>query len=144
MKCVNDMNSDLKHVNEWCDRWLVSLNAKKCIAMLFTSKCPHCMLLPIKLGTATLKQVFSYKHLGLTLTPNLSWNEHISNIIAKANKRLLIMNYFKYRISRKTLSIGYMSFVRPILEYGDIIFDSCPKYLIAISWRMYNWLQQEL
>ena len=33
------------------------------------------------------------------------------------------MKNFKYRILWKTLSIGYMSFVRLILVYDDIIFD---------------------
>ena len=52
---------------------------------------------PLQLDRVTLLQVFSHKHLGVTLTPNLSWNEHISNIIAKANKRLCILKAFKYQ-----------------------------------------------
>ncbi len=69
---------------------------------------------PLKLGTVTLHQVFSNKHLGITLTPNLSWNEYISNSVAKANKRLFIMKAFKYS---------------PIVAYGDLLFDSCTKAL---------------
>ncbi len=77
----------------------------------------------------TLHQVFSHKHLRVTLTPNSSWNEHISNIIAKANKILFIMKAFKYRISRQALKTYFFDFIRPIVECGDLLFDSCSKAL---------------
>ncbi len=32
-----------------------------------------------------------------------------------------------YILSRKSLDIGYFSFIRPIVEYGDVIYDSCSK-----------------
>ena len=39
------------------------------------------------------------------------------------------MKYYKYRISRKSLEICYTSFIRPLIEYGDILYDSCTKEL---------------
>ena len=59
--------------------------------------------------------------------PTLNWNEHITNIIAKANKRLSTLKCLKYRFSRKTLEICDNSFVRPILGYGNVLYDSCTK-----------------
>ena len=35
----------------------------------------------------------------------------------------------KYKLKRHTLDTIYKSFVRPILEYADIVFDSCTEYL---------------
>ena len=35
------------------------------------------------------------------------------------------MRSLKYRLSRRTLEIMYMSFIRPILEYGNVLFDGC-------------------
>ncbi len=96
--------------------------------MLFTTK-KNQTYPPLKVGTVTLHQVFSHKHLRVTLTPNLSWNEHMSNIIAKANKCLFIMKAFKYRISRQALITYYFGFIQPIVEYGDLLFDSCTKAL---------------
>ncbi len=97
--CAAKMNKDLDCINNWAVQWLVFINATNTIFMLFTTKRPR-PIPPLKLGTLTLHQMFSHKPLGVTLTPNLSWNEHTSNIIAKANKRLFIMKAFKYRISR--------------------------------------------
>ncbi len=33
----------------------------------------------------------------------------------------------KYILSRKSSEIGYLSFVWPIVEYGNVIYDLCPK-----------------
>ncbi len=124
-------------LNEWAVQWLVSINATKNIFMLFTTKRPR-PIPPLKLGTVTLHQVFSHKHLGVTVTPNLSWNEHISNIIAKANKHLFIMKAFKYRISRGPLITYYFGLIWPIVEYGDLLFDSCTKALSDKMFKLYT------
>ncbi len=122
------MNKDLDCINNGDVQWLVSINAAKTISMLFTTKRPR-PIPTLKLGTVTLNQVFSHKHLGVTLTPNLSSYEHISNNIAKANKCLFIMKAFKDRISRQVLITYYFGFIRPIVEYGDLLFYSCTEAL---------------
>ncbi len=61
----------------------------------------------------------------LLFTPNLSWTKHIAAIATKANRRLGVIKKYKYTLSRKTLQIGYITFIRPILEYGDVIYDAC-------------------
>jgi hypothetical protein len=37
------------------------------------------------------------------------------------------MKRFKFTLDRKSLDIIYLSFIRPILEYGDVFFDNCTK-----------------
>ncbi len=39
------------------------------------------------------------------------------------------MKAFKYRISRQTLITYYFGFIRPIVGYGGMLFDSCTKAL---------------
>ncbi len=39
------------------------------------------------------------------------------------------MKAFKYRISRQALITYYFGFIRPIVEYGDLLFYSCTKEL---------------
>ncbi len=53
--------------------------------------------------------------------------QNISAVIVKANRHLGSLKRNKYILSRKSLEIGYFSFIHPILEYGDIIYDSCSK-----------------
>ncbi len=124
-RCAEKMNHDLSLIYAWAEQWLVTINAIKTVFMLFSTRRPNLLVPPIMLGRSTLKQVFSHKHLGLILKPNLSWGEHISSIIAKANKRLFILKHYKYKLSRYALATGYMNFIRPIIEYGDVLYDSC-------------------
>ena len=39
------------------------------------------------------------------------------------------MSALKYKLDRKTLENIYMSFIRPTVEYADIIWDNCGTYL---------------
>ena len=34
---------------------------------------------------------------------------------------------FKYKMSRSALHRCHLSFIRPLLEYGDVIFDNCSQ-----------------
>ena len=38
------------------------------------------------------------------------------------------MRKLKYQLDRLSLEIIYTSFIRPILEYGDILFGNCTQY----------------
>ena len=38
------------------------------------------------------------------------------------------MRRLKYGIDRKSLEIIYTTFIRPILEYADVIWDNCNDY----------------
>ena len=65
----------------------------------------------------------SQKHLGLILDSKLDFNEHIDNKINKCNKIMGIMERLSVVLSRRSLITIYKSFVRPNLDYGDIIYD---------------------
>ena len=38
------------------------------------------------------------------------------------------MREFKFKLDRKSLQTMYFSFIRPLLEYADVIWDNCTKY----------------
>ena len=65
----------------------------------------------------------SQKHLGLILDSRLDFNEHVDYKINKSNKIVGIMKRLSLTRSRKSLLTIYKSFVRPILDYADIIYD---------------------
>ena len=39
------------------------------------------------------------------------------------------MRSLKFKLDRKALECIYTSFIRPLLEYGDIIFNNCTQRL---------------
>ena len=47
--------------------------------------------------------------------------------MTKASKQLNIMKSLQYRLDRETLEVIYMSFIRPIMEYGSEVWDGCAQ-----------------
>jgi len=64
-----------------------------------------------------------HKHLG-----NGTWQSHIEYMKAIAWKRINILRKLKFELDRKALETIYLSFIRPILEYADIIWDNCSMH----------------
>ena len=38
------------------------------------------------------------------------------------------MRKLKFKLDRKSLETIYTAFIRPLIEYGDIIWDNCSQY----------------
>ena len=38
------------------------------------------------------------------------------------------MRKLKYKLDRKSLETIYIAFIRPLLEYADVIWDNCTQY----------------
>jgi hypothetical protein len=53
-----------------------------------------------------------------------SWEKHIDMITGKAYKRISILRKLKFILDRKTLEKLNFIFVRPLLEYADVIWDN--------------------
>ena len=124
---IGHMNSDLLMIQRWSQQWLVEVSTEKSVSMLISKKCVPTQMLPVSYGNANLENVIHHKHLGLWFDTKLSWSYHIENICAVASKRLNMMLPLKYELNRDTLETIYKTFVRPVLEYGDVIFDNCTE-----------------
>ncbi len=98
---------------------------KQTVFVLFFHKICSSLVPPIYYGNIRLQQVESQKHLCFIVTPILSWIKHIPVTISKVNRHLGIPKKYKYTFFRKSREIRHISFVRPILGYGDVLYDSC-------------------
>ena len=63
------------------------------------------------------------KHLGLFLDEKLTFKHHIDNALCKVNKGIAIIKKLSHALTRKSLFIFYKVFLRPLIDYGDIIYD---------------------
>ena len=75
-----------------------------------------------------IKEVENHKHLGLYFSNDGTWHTHINYIKEKAWHRIKIIRTLKFHLDRKSLEIIYTSFIRPILEYSNKIWDNCTQY----------------
>ena len=69
----------------------------------------------------------NHKHVGIWLNTKLDWKTHINDLVSKANKRMGILRKFKYLLPRHALNQCYLSFVRPVMEYGGPLFINQDK-----------------
>ena len=65
----------------------------------------------------------SQKHLGTHLDEKLDFNARIKDKISKAYRGIGIIKKLQSNLPRNVLLTIYKSFIRPHLDYGDIVFD---------------------
>ena len=124
---TEQLNDDLLQVSQWAENWLVKFNAAKSKALTVTlkTKNTHNLDLPLSLNNTVLDTVSSHKHLGMEITSNLSWKDHILTVSENANKKLNILAKLKMLVDRISLITMYTSFIRSGMEHGSIVYCNC-------------------
>ena len=113
------LQSDLDSLENWTKSWQVKFNSEKCEVMRIShkqDKSKH----PYYLSNTELRFVDSYKDLGINMSRDLSWSNHVDVIVNKANKMLGLL---KHRQPKRTMcGFGLQrSFGRIWSEYTRII-----------------------
>ena len=81
-------------------------------------------------GDAVAKQVDNYKLLGVYISSDLSWNEHVDFIVKKATKRPYSLRVLRNAgVQQADLVHIYCSLIRSVLEYGAPVWSALPGYL---------------
>ncbi|XP_078349221.1 uncharacterized protein LOC144634192 [Oculina patagonica] len=109
----------------------LQLNVDKCKELTIDFKKIKQSFAPISINSLDLDLVNSVKILGVTITDTLHWNNHVTEIIKKANKRLYFIKLLKRAcVPRKVILNFYCTCIRPVLEYCAPAFHhSLPAYL---------------
>ena len=63
------------------------------------------------------------KHLGVYLDNRLDFREHFRNIFKMVNRIISLLCKLQNILPRAPLETIYKSFIRPHLDYGDILYD---------------------
>ncbi|MEW8191406.1 MAG: reverse transcriptase family protein [Candidatus Thiodiazotropha endolucinida] len=122
------INADLGRISNWASTWLVTFNPSKTETLLISRKLNKPLHPPLFMQNHLISEVDSHKHLGLYFSNDCTWHQHINHITVKAWARINIMRKLKFKLDRKSLETIYTAFIRPLIEYGDIIWDNCSQY----------------
>ena len=116
------LNRDLERVRLWAWRWKMEFNPTKTEEVIFSAKRikPHHPNL--FLGDIEVERKSEHKHLGLILDSKLNFQSHIREAIMKARRGIGIIRYLSRYVSRDVLDQVYKLYVRPHLDYRDIIY----------------------
>ena len=66
------------------------------------------------------------RDLGVVVDSQLSFKDHISQVISKSNKFLGIIRRSFVNLDKDTVKLLFVGLIRPILEYGQAV------YMVAI------------
>ena len=110
-----------------------NLSISKSESLLISRKANKPYHAPLLMNNGPIKEVTSYKHLGIFLSSDGTWHEHTNYITAKAWIRINVMRKLKFLLDRHSLvEIIYISVIRPHLEYADVVWNNCTKYKVNV------------
>ena len=116
---ISEIQKDLDDLLDWTKNNNMLLNVKKTkeLQISFLNDSPRFEQLTA--NNDQVEVVSSFKLLGLIITSNLSWDQHVTYICSKASKRLYAIRLLKRTgVSISDLARIFCSVVRPILEHG--------------------------
>lgn len=121
------LQQDLVTISDWCSTWLLPLNVSKCSVLHIGKTNPG---LVYYLEGEVIKVVDSQNDLGVIITSDLTWSEHILSVTRRANKLVYLLRKIFQDCSPQTAAKLYRTYVRPILEFAgpvwhpDLVRDS--------------------
>ena len=134
---TTNIHHAVDNVQTWSttDRLQLNIAKHKELVISFSKTVNNFPSLNIDYGQ--LEVVMNARVLGLTISNNLKWNDHMANIIKKANKPLYFIVQLKCtKVPEQDIITFYVTCVRPVLEYSCQVFHfALPAYLSdAIEW----------
>ena len=123
---MSSFQSDLDLISSWLSSHFLQINSSKSKYIFFSHKSfSYFDSFPnLTISRSPIERVSSFCYLGIILSSSLSWSPHISSVCLKSRKIIgLLFRHFSPHSSPSTIIKLYLSLVRPILEYGSIIWD---------------------
>ena len=127
---VNDINtsvSDLREkIGNWAFKWKRNFNPdpnKQAQKIIFSRKKTASLHPVLYFDNKPVKSTQIHKHIGIMLDLILSYEHYIKSILNKVNKTIGLLRKFQLILPRHSLRTIYKIFIRPHLDYGDVIYD---------------------
>ena len=125
-KSVTELYTDLVKINSWAYQWKMQFNPdpnKQANEIIFSRKLGSNNLShpPVKFSNNNITRCS--RHLRIVLDSNLNFTSHIDQKMKKCNKMIGLITQLSVNLPRNALLTIYKSFIRPHLDYGDILYD---------------------
>ena len=122
---AKELNSHLEKNSKWAFQWKMQFNPdpnKQANEVNFSRKTKSSHP-PIDFNNNVIKKYPQHKHLGIVLDSQLDFKFHVDQKIKKCNKLIGLIRRLPVNVPRNALLTIYKSFIRPHLDYGDILYD---------------------
>ena len=122
---ANKLNNDLKKVSDSAFQWKISFNpdpSKHAQEVIFSRKLKKVSHPPLVFNNANISSCKSQKHLGILLEEHhKTFEEHYKTILNKTNRTIGLLRKLRSLLPRAALITIYKAFVKPHLDYGDVL-----------------------
>ena len=120
-----ELQQDINLLVEWSNEWLINFNQQKCKIMTISKKEQH---YKFTMDGVELLHTSMEKDLGVLISNDLEWSNHVNSAVNKANQKLgQIKHSFQY-LDEKMLKLLFVSLVRPHLEYAAPVWNPHWQY----------------
>ena len=116
------LQRDLDLIRQYGLDWAITFNADKTVRQTFTNRLENDNL-TLYFDGKQLTPVTQHRHLGLNLSTDLHFHQHINYVIKTVNSLLGPIYPVAKFLSRTTLNEIYTMYIRPHFDYCDIVFD---------------------
>ena len=126
---ANDLNSDLIKISDWAFQWKIRFSPdpkNQAQEVIFSRKINKIDHPPLYFNENFVKSLSTQKHLGMILDTKLDFSLRLKNVQNKVNKTIGLLRKLQDTLPRTSFITIFKSFIRPHLDYGDIIYD--PAY----------------
>ena len=82
---TSKLQKDIDQLGKWARKWGMRFQPVKCNIMQLTRKRIKKINAVYSLEGTVLENVDNIKYLGVTISRDLKWNSHVSNVCTKAN-----------------------------------------------------------
>lgn len=140
---VNRLNNSLAELQKYFIKWKIKSNITKTQAIIFpfNNQRRRTPTVPLKNGQEIIELSKSIKYLGITFDSKLTFGQHITNAIDKANKcfkALFPMLAPKSHLSINNKTLIYNAVIRPIMTYGSPVWSTAANVHIKKFTVMQN------
>ena len=118
----NKLQEDLSALEKWESDWQMSFHPQKCTTIRVTRK-KWPLNTKYQLHGHTLEVVEGGKYLGIHISSDLSWREHVRQTTAKATKSLGFLRRNLHSCPQNKRAQAYTTLIRPVLEYASTVWD---------------------
>ena len=108
------LQSDIDRLGSWAKKWGMRFQPVKCNMMQLTRKRIKKIHASYTLEGNDLENVESIRYLGVTITSDLRWNTHVSNVCTKANRTLGFLRRNLYSWPQEVKEAATKGLVRPV------------------------------
>ena len=114
------LQKSLNALIKWASEWQLAIASHKCWVLRIGSVESA---LNYEINDQILEWKSSCRDLGIQIDSKLNFSEHCANVAKKANARSIQISKCFYSANLKFQVLAFTSFVRPLLEFGSIVWN---------------------